>query len=198
MADKKYRKILVDLPKNPKNILPPLLYPAKTKTEEAWLTELKKKKRIRKIGPRLYTSVAKTEEKNLVRSQWSQIINHLYPEALLSHRSALEYKPSPENNIILTSTTNRRVEYPGLTLHFVRGPQGRPEYLSFSGFHASSTARAYLVNFSSTKATAWRSLSTTELEDKLETLLPLIIWQLKLQESRPWNSKRNSVLNGMK
>lgn len=171
MAYKRDRKTLANLPQNPEDILPPLLYPAKNKTEEAWLTELKKKKRIRKIGPRLYTSASRTEEKTLVRSQWSQIINHLYPDALLSHRSALEYMPSPANNIVLTSTTNRRVEYPGLTLHFVRGPGVRPDDLPFLEFHASSTARAYLENFSATKATAWRSLSTTELEDKLETLL---------------------------
>lgn len=173
MAHKKDRKTLINLPQKPQDLLPLLLYPAKTKTEEAWMTELKKKKRIRKIGPRLYTSVPKAKEENLVRSQWSQIINHLYPEALLSHRSALEYKPSPENNIILTSTTNRRVEYPGLTLHFIRGPKARPDDQIFSEFHASSAARAFLENFSSTKTTAWRSLNTKELEDKLETLLQI-------------------------
>ncbi len=151
--------------------MPPLLFPAKTKSDEAWLTELKKKNYIRKIGPRLYTSVPKAEEKKLVQSQWSQIINELYPGALLSHRSALEYKPSSENNIIITSTTNRRVNYPGLTLHFVRGPEMRSDDEVFSKFHASSTARAYLENFSSTKTTAWRTLSNIEIEDKLESLL---------------------------
>ena len=112
--------------------MPPLLFPAKIKSDEAWLTELKKKNFIRKIGPRLYTSVPKAEEKKLVQSQWSQIINELYPGALLSHRSALEYKPSSEYNIILTSTTNRRVNYPGLTLHFVRGPETRSDDEVFS------------------------------------------------------------------
>ncbi len=171
MSAIKNRKILSDLPQNPKPILPPLIYPAKSKADEAWLTELKKKNHIRKIGPRLYTSVAKAEEKKLVQSQWTQIIGNLYPDALLSHRSALEYKPSSDNNIILTSSTNRRVEYPGLTLHFVRGPQARTDDPKFSNFHASSAARAYLENFSSTKATAWRTLTRVEIENKLENLL---------------------------
>lgn len=164
---------LKKLPQKPKMILPPLLYPAKTKGEEAWMTDLKKKKLIRKIGPRLYTSVPKSDEKRLIRSQWAQIINHLYPQALLSHRSALEYKPSPQNNIILTSTTNRRVAYPGLTLHFIRGPQALQDDPPFLKFKASSTARAYLENLSSAKTTSWRSLSLKELEEKLEMLLQI-------------------------
>lgn len=150
------------------------------------MTELKKKKLIRKIGPRLYTSVPKAEVESLVRSQWSQIISHLYPQALLSHRSALEFKPSPENKIILTGNSNRQIEYPGLTLHFVRGPQPQPDDQIFSGFHTSSAARAFLENFSSTKETAFRTLSNKELEDKLEGLL-----QIKGEQSI--NELRNSA-----
>jgi hypothetical protein len=89
----------------------------------------------------------------------------------MSHRSALEYKPSPQYEIILTGTTNRIVKYPGLTLHFVRGPKIQKDDPAFLGFHASSAARAYLENLSTTKATAWRSLPIPELEAKLETLL---------------------------
>ena len=151
--------------------MPLLLFPAQSKSEEAWLTKLKKEKKIRKIGPRLYTSVAKAQEKAVVRSQWTQIVSRLYPESLLSHRSALEYKPSPENKIILTGATNRQVVYPGLTLHFLRGPKAQRDDLQFAGFRVSSAARAYLENFSTTKATSWQSLSITELENKLESLL---------------------------
>lgn len=171
MASKKYLKTLKSIPQNPNEILPLLLFPAQSKAEEAWLTKLKKEKKIRKIGPRLYTSVAKAQEKAVVRSQWTQIVSRLYPEVLLSHRSALEYKPSSENKIILTSSTNRQVVYPGLTLHFLRGPKAQREDLPFAGFRVSSIARAYLENFSTTKVTSWQSLSRTELENKLESLL---------------------------
>lgn len=104
MAKKNNRKTR---PNFEQALLPPLLFPTKNKTEEAWMTSLKKKNKIRKIGPRLYTSVPKSEVETVVRSQWSQIISQLYPNALLSHRSALEFKPSEQNEIILTSTTNR-------------------------------------------------------------------------------------------
>ncbi len=171
MELQKNRKTLRSIPQNANKSLPLLLFPAQSKAEEAWLTKLKKEKKIRKIGPRLYTSVAKAQEKAVVRSQWTQIVSQLYPEALLSHRSALEFKASPESKIILTGTTNRQVVYPGLTLHFLRGPKAQPEDPQFAGFRVSSAARAYLENFSTTKVTRWQSLGITELENKLESLL---------------------------
>lgn len=165
------RKIKKTIKTSSKEILPPLLFPAKTAAEEAWLTNLKKKKKIRKIGPRLYTSVSKSEESLIIKSQWAQIISQLFPKAILSHRSAIEYKPSPHSTIILTSTTNRKVEYPGLTLHFIRGPIAQSDDPTFMNFRVSSTARAYLENLSSSKTSAWRSFTHKELEDKLETLM---------------------------
>ncbi|MBC7467318.1 MAG: Fic family protein [Bdellovibrio sp.] len=174
MEAKKNHKTLQKKPQNTKSLLlPPLIFAAQNKSEEAWITSLKKKKLIRKIGPRLYTSVSKVDEKNLVRGQWAQIINHLYPEALLSHRSALEFKPSNEDIVVLTSTTNRQVKYPGLTLKFVRGPGRRSDENKFLNFYTSSEARAYLENFMVSKNTHWKTLPTAELEQKLETLLQI-------------------------
>jgi len=170
MKTKKDRKTLTLKPQNPAE-LPPLLFAAKSKVDEATLTRLKKAKRIRKIGPRLYTSVSSNQVAQTVRAHWSTLLSELYPESLLSHRTALEYKPSPDGEVVLTSTTNREVHYPGLTLRFVRGPGRRTDDPSFLGLHASSTARALLENLSSTQRTQWRSLSQSELENYLHEVL---------------------------
>ncbi len=171
MANKVRRKTLKDSTVKQKKVLPLLLYPAQDKTEEAWLTQLRKNKKIHKIGPRLYASVAKAEVVGVVRAQWAQIVSRLYPTALLSHRSALEYKPSADHEITLTGTTNRSVSYAGLTLRFVRGPARLEDDSSFLGIHVSSQARAFLENLSTTKATVMRSLSRVELETRLEAIL---------------------------
>ncbi len=170
MADSKNRKTLSNHKKSNK-ILPPLLFPPSTKKEEAWMTQLKKQKKIRKIGPRLYTSFTSAKTPSLVKSQWATIVTRLFPNAVLSHRSALEYKPGENNLIVLTSTTNRKVEYPGLTLHFVRGPAPLDDDTEFLGFRASSLARAILENLSSHKTSSWRSLPAEELEQRLEEIL---------------------------
>jgi len=171
MAKKTNRKTLKKPPASPPEVLPLLLFPAKSKSEEAWLTRLKKQKRIRKIGPRLYTSVSAEKTAAVVQGQWAHIISQLYPEALLSYRSALEFKPSPENQITLTSTTNRSVKLPGLTLNFIRGPKALSDDSAFMGFHACSQARAFLENLSVSKTTAKRALSRPDLEAKLENIL---------------------------
>lgn len=173
MARGKNHKSLDALPKNLERDLPPLIYAAQSKGEEARITRLKRAKKIRKIGPRLYTSLPKNEVENFVRRQWGQIVSRLYPNVVLSHRSALEYGPSPDNKIFLTSTTNREVKFPGLTLEFVRGPAALEDDMSYLDFHASSPARAFLENFSATKATQSRVLTAEQIELRLNEILRL-------------------------
>src|SRR5689334_18683776 len=101
--------------------LPPFLFPSSDASQRIWMAQLKKKGLIRALGPRLYTSLPENEVKNAVRGNWAHIVSNLFPNSLLSHRSALEYRPTPDGEIFLTSSTNREVRYPGLILKFNRG-----------------------------------------------------------------------------
>lgn len=159
------------LPRNPEGELPPLLYAAQSKAEESRLAALKKSKRIRKIGPRLYTSLPKNDTEAFVRANWAQIVSHLYPDSLLSHRSALEYKPSADGRIILTANTNREVRYPGLVLEFVRGPHAREDDSRFFSFHVASPARALLEVFNTDSRTRHRALPIEQVEERLLNIL---------------------------
>ncbi len=84
--------------------LPALLFPPKAAVERAHLQKLVKDGRVKKIGRRLYTSVPASQIARVVRDNWPTIIFTLYPKALLSHRSALEYKPTIDGLLILTGT----------------------------------------------------------------------------------------------
>lgn len=101
--------------------LPPFLFAAKTQSERRRLVRLRGEGRIRRIGPRLYTSLPEAEVAVAARGAWATIVSALFPGALVSHRTALEYVPSPEGVVFLTSTTNARRSYPGLTIEFIRG-----------------------------------------------------------------------------
>lgn len=153
------------------SLLLPFLFPAKDKAQQAWMTQMLKQGKIRSIGPRLYTSLPESKIQEAVRSCWSDIISHLFPKAVLSHRSALEYRPTPEGIIYLTGATNRRLHYPGLTVEFSRGPSQLPDDPPFLQFHVSSLPRALLENLSATQRTVNRCLATPELEKKLEDIL---------------------------
>jgi hypothetical protein len=157
----------------PKKVpLPALIFPPKSSREREDLRCLLQNGHVKKIAPRLYISVPKNQHEAVIRSAWATIVSNLFPKALLSHRSALEYKPSPQGVIFLTASTNRKVKLPGLTLQFVRGPGPRKDDAKFMAFHASSFARALLENLSTSHSDAVaRNLSVAEIEQKLEALL---------------------------
>jgi len=152
--------------------LPPLLFPATGSTERRWLARLKEAGRIRSVGPRLYASVPDKKLAAAVRGSWSTIVARLFPDALISHRTALAFTPTPAGEIFLTATTNRAVTYPGLRLTFIRSPgplAGDPKFLTV---RSSSRPRAFLENLSTTRPSSrTRILPIEDLEQRLEQIL---------------------------
>lgn len=158
-------------PKTDNQILPPFLYPSKNNTERAWMRDLKKKRLIRAVGPRLYTSLPEGKIKEAIRGSWPEIISRLFPKALLSHWTAIKYLPNEKGEIFITANTNRSLKYPGLTLHFLRGPKALESDVSFVGsLKASSFSRALLENLSAKKG--W-ILPKEEIEKIIEEKLAI-------------------------
>jgi hypothetical protein len=107
-----------------------------------------------------------------LRSAWPEVVTTLFPSALVSHRTALEYAPSPEGEIFLTGGTNRTITYPGLTIVFTRGPGPLPDDPRFVHARTSSPARAFLENLMHDKRVSpYRSLPVENVEQKLEVML---------------------------
>jgi hypothetical protein len=129
---------------------------------------------VRKIAPRVYTSNLDEAPEKVVRRNWYKLMSDLFPEAFLSHRSALERMPTPEGHLYLTYTHKRLVELPGLILHFSEGPGPlEDDTLFFGNLRASGLARAYLENLQRTKGSGKESknLSREQLEEKIEAYL---------------------------
>ena len=151
--------------------IPPFIFSSKNAKDAAFLRKLKDDGRVTQIGPKLFTTLPADKIEGAVKGFWSQIVATLYPDSLLSYRSALEFKPSPDGSIYLTGNTNRLVQYPGITLHFIRGPKPRSDDIPFLSFHAASPARALLENYSVSKTTRARAFSASEMEAHLENIL---------------------------
>ncbi len=152
--------------------LPPFLYAAKSQPERRRLARLREDGRIRQIAPRLYTSLPEEEVAAAVRGSWTTIASALFPGALVSHRTALEYVPSPAGVVFLTSRTNRRHSYPGLTIEFIRGPDPLPDDHLLVGLRVSSLPRALLENFKrDARAATPRTIPLEEIERRLEQIL---------------------------
>src|ERR1035437_2380463 len=82
----------------------------------AQISKLVKEGKIKKIAPRLYTGKINDEAEQLIRRNLFAILGRQYKEAVLSHRSAFEYKPTESGNIFLTYKYTKKVELPGVTL----------------------------------------------------------------------------------
>src|ERR1700722_1589490 len=87
--------------------------------------EIKKLERqglLRRVAPRIYTSNFEDSPERILRRNWYRLLSDLFPDALLSHRSALESKPTQTGHLYLTRAYRGTLKLPGLTLHFSKGP----------------------------------------------------------------------------
>lgn len=100
------------------------------------------------------------------------IVARLFPDALISHRTALEFIPDADGEVFITAPTRRNVIYPGLILRFVHGPGPLSDDPAFLTVRSSSQARAFLENLS-TRSSGGRVLPIEQLEQRLEQLLHL-------------------------
>ena len=104
-----------------------------------------------------------------------RILSELYPEAFLSHRSALERVPTEGGHIYLTHSYTKNTALPGLTLHFLQGHEALApdDALFFGNLRTSGLSRAYLENLQNSRASGEESktLKREQLEEKMESFL---------------------------
>ena len=138
------------------------------------ISKLLKDGKIRKLAPRIYTGNLTDLPEKIIRRNIFFILGQLYPGALLSHRSALEFKPTASDYIYLTYTYTKNIVLPGITICFTKGsgPIDGDNILS-GQLYVSQRERAFLENFLSTRITGHesKSLGLSEIEERLEQII---------------------------
>lgn len=160
--------------KTPPSKIQEIIFATSEKNESRRITALLKEKLIRKIASRIYTSNLEEEPAVIIKRNWFSILARLYPNALLSHRSALEFKPTHEGHVFLTYSYTSTISLPGLTICLLKGSEridGDNPF--FENLFASQEARAFLENFQETrkKDQESKSLSVLEIEERLEMIV---------------------------
>ncbi|WP_072877723.1 Fic family protein [Flagellimonas taeanensis] len=138
------------------------------------ISSLEKGGKIRKIAPRIYTSNFTDSEEDITKRNIFTILGKLYPGALLSHRSAIEFKPTSKGHIFATYTYTKKITLPGVTLRFLEGPAPIDGDTLFSGgLYVSQRERAFLENLQVSRKPGPESktLALPELEEKLEQIV---------------------------
>jgi hypothetical protein len=138
------------------------------------LGKLEETGQIKKIAPRIYTSNFNESEEIIIRRNIFTILGKLYPGAIVSHRSALEFKPTSANQIFVTYTYTKKIELPGITIRFMEGMPAIEGDNPFSGeLFVSQQERAFLENLQSSRQVGPTSKTITlpEIENKLEQIV---------------------------
>ena len=75
-----------------------------------------KKKRLRKLGSKVYTTnLTEPLEQLTTRHAWL-IVKELFPGSVIVDRTALEYRPSSDGSIFIVSNKKRAIILPGLSI----------------------------------------------------------------------------------
>lgn len=138
------------------------------------ISKFEKEGKLKKITSRIYTSNMADEPEVIILRNLLQILGHLYPDAVLSHRSAFEYQPTSTGKIFLTYTYTKKIKLPGVTISFLKGNGPIEGDHPIAGkLFVSQQARALLENMQVSKRSGpdSKTLTLPEIEDKLEQVI---------------------------
>ncbi len=85
------------------------------------ISKMLQEKKIRKIAPRIYSTNFEETPSVIIKRNIFEILGNLYPDAVLSHRSAFEFKPTATNKLFVTYTYTKKIKLPGITINFLEG-----------------------------------------------------------------------------
>ena len=162
-----------NFPKNSEK-LPEILVANGDKKYSYYLSDLVKKGLVRKVVPKIYTSNLNDSNETIVRRNLFLILGRLFPEAVVSHRSAFEMKPTDTGDFFLTYKYMKKVKLPGLVVHLLEGPSGQPEDTPFvNGLFIACPERAFLENLQTVyqKKENAKCLPQSAIEDRLEKVI---------------------------
>jgi hypothetical protein len=123
----------------------PLLFLSDSKTSGVISREVRAG-RVRKIGPRLYTTNTSDDPAHIIRQNWLQVLSLLLPGCIVSNRTALESRVSPTGRVYVTGEYTRSLELHGTKFVLTKGSPPVEGDIPLLGVFMPSRARALLEN----------------------------------------------------
>ena len=130
---------------------------------------------LQRLHPGIYSSDLGTAPETLVARHWLEIASHLYPGAVLSHRSAVEGKPAAGLLYLTSARRTRDITLPGLTLKLLQGPppvaeEGPARDMPLGGLFLASEPRRLLENLQAARGAQRKALGAAWVEEHLERI----------------------------
>ncbi|MCL2727834.1 MAG: Fic family protein, partial [Bacteroidales bacterium] len=129
---------------------------------------------IRKIAPRLYSANLRDSEETIIKRHFFDILKWRFPDAVISHRSALELRPTEGGHFFLTGSYTKKItDLKGITLHVMEGRPALGSDVYLDGIWASSEWRWMLENMQASRKKGGESKTfpIEYIEDRLEKII---------------------------
>jgi len=151
-----------------------IIFSSSDKSISYQITKAEKERKIRKIAPRIYTTNLRDSEEYIIKRHFFDILKWRFPNAVISHRSASELRPTETGNFFLTSNyTKKLTDLKGITLNVMKGNPALESDVNLGGIYASSEWRWVLENMQSSrkKGSESKTFHIEYIEDKLEKII---------------------------
>lgn len=143
--------------------------------------------RMRRIARGLYTLNLQDSLEVIVQRNRLEIVDHLFPGSVVSHRSAIEIGAALQPHIFVSGAVGkaRNMVLPGLTIHLLPGAGPLPGDIPFKRFHVAGQARYLLENLLPSRGAAdqRKAIPLAQLERRLADMLvargPTLLNQLR-------------------
>jgi len=131
--------------------------------------------RMRRIARGIYTPNLDDAPDIIVQRNRHDLLDALYSNTVVSHRSAIEIGAAVQPHIWLSAPVakERAVSYPGLTIHIVPGQGPVRGDIRFRGLHLAGQPRYFLENLSAARGReeARKTLPRGEIERRLSEIM---------------------------
>lgn len=155
----------------------PIVVAGKDRAEARRLQRMAEQGQLRRIYQGIYTDDLVQPIEAITRRELYALCALIAPGSVISHRSAIESRPTPGGNYYLTGRYRREVELPGVRLRIAQGPGPLDSDIRIPTFGGhtfiSSQPRALLENLTSSRGdpAEKRTLGTTAVEEWLDRFI---------------------------
>jgi len=153
--------------------------------------------KLKKIAPRIFTTNLLDSEENIIKRNLIDILAWRYPNAVISHRSAQELRPTVDGDFFLTYNFRKKIsDLPGITININEGPKAIEGDILLNGVYIASEYRWMLECMQISKRQGQKSkvLPISFIENRLEKMI-LIQGEDKLNEFRDKLREVSVLLN---
>ena len=151
-----------------------IIFASSNKSVSNQISKAEKEGKIKKIAPRIYTTNLRDSAEYIIKRHIFDILKWRFPNAVISHRSASELRPTESGNFFLTSNYTKKItDLKGITLNAMEGKPALVSDVNLGGIYASSEWRWVLENMqiSRKKGGESKSFPIGYIEDKLEKII---------------------------